>query len=229
MARLLLALMVVGNFPTLQAQTSPPNATMQFKAAEVLSVSPVKVPFFCRAGGTVVLNIATDETGKAEQVNVIHGVSCLTKLALDSVKDWTFSPATLDGDPIESVVPVAITFRPQGLLTDRVAISSPSTPVGAGAEEQMFLPAEVTHGVYPHYPDNSVVSGTVVMEAKLNEEGRMLGVRTLLDVPPLGNVSRSVLDEWRFEAATYDGYPVPSRIVLAFVLQPFVFGGSGRR
>ena len=76
--------------------------------------------------------------------------------------------------------------------------------------------------MFPNYPDNTVVAGSVVLEVTLSAAGKAQEVKVLRDLRPLTSEAKAVVGEWRFMPATYDGNPVPSRIVLAFVSRPLV-------
>jgi hypothetical protein len=80
--------------------------------------------------GTVVLAVSIDATGEIQGVKVIKGVDGpppgnlpqvlprgmkasgggFESSALEGIKKWKFKPATLEGKPISSVVPVAFSF-----------------------------------------------------------------------------------------------------------------------
>ena len=87
-----------------------------FEPAEVLAVSDMYYPPQSVAFGTVVLQVVIGESGQIEDVKVIRHIPSLTEEALRSVKKWKFKPATLDGQPVRSVIPVAFTFTRRQLF-----------------------------------------------------------------------------------------------------------------
>ncbi|MEO5702646.1 MAG: energy transducer TonB [Gammaproteobacteria bacterium] len=66
-----------------------------------------------RIEGTVMLRVLVSPEGKALQVDIAtsSGADMLDEAARSSVSDWTFSPATSDGQAIKSTVIVPIKFN----------------------------------------------------------------------------------------------------------------------
>ncbi len=220
MRRMLLAIMVVGSAQVLAAQTAGSEANPLFQAARALSVSKIAVPMSSEASGTVVLDAVVGATGNVRRVYGRRDIPSLTRLADNAVKGWKFSPATVAGNALASIVPVAITFRPAGLLSSPGSLPALEPP--AAEPQAQFQPAGVTHAVFPNYPENTVISGSVELEANISANGTAVGVKVLSDLPPLTAAAQAVVPEWRFSPATCNGNPVPSRILLAFVFRPFV-------
>ena len=133
-----------------------------------------------------------------------------------------FSPATLAGEPKASRVPVAVTFDP--LIPDpgptRLPALIPQTEAAIQAE---FQPAEVTRAVNPPYPtSSSVVQGSVVLEVALSAKGEAGEIKVLRDLPPFTDGAKATVEDWRFMPATFNGRPVPCKVLLAFVSQPLI-------
>ena len=63
--------------------------------------------------GTVILRVAVDKTGVANQVEIekSSGSRILDETAVKTVKRWKFKPATFAGVAVDSMVEVPITFR----------------------------------------------------------------------------------------------------------------------
>jgi len=220
--RLLLAMMVLGSSHVLagQAETSKPKPP--FQPAQTLSVTEIALPISCAVSyGFVVLDVVVTETGKVEGIEVRRDIPCLTPLAVQAVEKWKFSPATFAGEPIASRVPVAVTFRPPSMLVSQVTLPKlkPKTDAAIQAE---FQPAEVLRGVFPGRGATVVSVGTAVLEVTLSEKGEAEEVKVIRDLPNLAAEAKSVVGDWRFMPATFNGTPVRSKIVLAFVSQPIV-------
>jgi len=225
MRRMLLAIMVLGSAQALMAQTVTSRVKPHVQPAETLSVTDIPVPFFCAADGTVVLDAVVTETGEVQEVEVRRDITCLTQLAVQAVEDWKFSPATLAGKAIASRMPVAVTFHPAtsaGMtITSGTPLALPALILQSKAAIQAELqPAEVTRAALPKYPYNTFVAGSVTLEVSLNEKGEAEKVRVLRDLLPLTEESKAVVGDWRFMPATFNGKPVQSKIVLAFVFRP---------
>jgi len=61
--------------------------------------------------GNVAVSASIDERGSVTAVKALSGPMFLRQAAMDSVKQWKYSPATLDGKPISSQVTVNVEFR----------------------------------------------------------------------------------------------------------------------
>jgi TonB family protein len=62
--------------------------------------------------GTVILETIIDKTGKVTNVRVLKGQPMgLNESAMDAVKQWTFTPATLDGNPVKVFYVLTINFE----------------------------------------------------------------------------------------------------------------------
>jgi outer membrane biosynthesis protein TonB len=74
-------------------------------------------PSKAKAQGAVVFNVTLDTNGNASQVVTLRDLPPLTASATAALKNWNFSAATYDGNPIQSHMAVAFVFR------------SPSAPI----------------------------------------------------------------------------------------------------
>jgi TonB family protein len=63
------------------------------------------------ARGPVVVQLTVDAAGKPRNARVVPGNSLLAQAALDAVMGMSFTPALLNGRPIESTVNVTVGFR----------------------------------------------------------------------------------------------------------------------
>jgi len=87
-------------------EAPPPD----FRPAEITSATEARYPPNTVAAGTVVLQVTVGPAGEVEAVKVIRDIPSLTAAAERALKNWKFKPATLDGRPVRSVVPVAFSF-----------------------------------------------------------------------------------------------------------------------
>jgi TonB family protein len=61
--------------------------------------------------GTVLLDTVVGKDGRVLEVRPTNGPSALTTAAMDAVKNWRFSPFTLDGDAVEVETTIGVEFR----------------------------------------------------------------------------------------------------------------------
>ena len=86
----------------------------QVKEAKLLSsVNPVYPIAAKEAGvqGDVVINAVIDKSGRVRQMKVASGPVLLRQAALNAMREWRYSPSTLDGQPIDGQVVVTLQFR----------------------------------------------------------------------------------------------------------------------
>ena len=68
-----------------------------------------------KAEGDVVLKIVIDEQGRVRNptVSKSSGNADLDKSALETIAQWTFQPATLEGKPVAVYFTITIRFKPE--------------------------------------------------------------------------------------------------------------------
>jgi protein TonB len=98
--------------PTTQ---NPPPARVHVKSDSLTSISkvpPVYPPDAkkARITGKVVLSTIIGKDGTVEHLSVNSGPAQLQQAAVDAVRQWTFQPYLLNGDPVEVETTINITF-----------------------------------------------------------------------------------------------------------------------
>jgi protein TonB len=75
-------------------------------------VQPIYPPIArqTRTQGVVLLEAVIDKDGSIQTLRVISGHPLLTSAALDAVKQWKYRPTLLNGEPIEVITTVTVTF-----------------------------------------------------------------------------------------------------------------------
>jgi TonB family protein len=62
--------------------------------------------------GAVTLQATIDRTGRVRDVQVLKGLpDGLSEAAVDALRQWTFAPGTLNGQPVEVIYNVTLTFH----------------------------------------------------------------------------------------------------------------------
>jgi TonB family protein len=62
--------------------------------------------------GHVILNIVVGKDGTVQDVSLVSGHPLLVPAAKDAVKQWTYQPTLLNGEPVEVVTQVEVNFTP---------------------------------------------------------------------------------------------------------------------
>jgi protein TonB len=77
---------------------------------------PLKYPDYARKrgiGGYVLLNLLVDKTGAVQDVRLLNSepVGVFDQVAMESVREWSFDPATYKGSPVKVWVKQRIAFN----------------------------------------------------------------------------------------------------------------------
>jgi protein TonB len=86
------------------------------KSAQLIKSVPPDYPQLAKAQrvvGNVEIDALIDASGNVATLKVLSGPIILRQAALDSVKQWKFSPALLDGQPTAMHIAVTVQFRTQ--------------------------------------------------------------------------------------------------------------------
>jgi protein TonB len=75
--------------------------------------------------------------------------------------------------------------------------------------------------VYPPIAQAARVSGIVLVEARIEADGKVSGARVLKSIPLLDQAALDAVNQWEFEPTLMNGVPVPVMITMAvnFALQ----------
>jgi protein TonB len=76
------------------------------------SVAPVypSIAQAARVEGSVTIEAVIAEDGRVREAKVVSGPPLLTEAALDAVKQWTFTPTRLNGQPVALILTVTVVF-----------------------------------------------------------------------------------------------------------------------
>jgi TonB family protein len=95
----------------------PPNSIRVEGAVQqqqlVKQTPPVYPPLAAQAGvtGTVTLGVLIAKDGTVQNIQVIKGHPLLIAAAIDAVKQWTYRPTLLNGEPVEVATSVNVNFE----------------------------------------------------------------------------------------------------------------------
>jgi len=86
----------------------------QVEAAKVISAPPPVYPTLARdarVGGIVKLDAVIGTDGHIENLKVISGPPLLINAAMDAVKNWTYQPTILNGQPFKVETLITVNFQ----------------------------------------------------------------------------------------------------------------------
>jgi outer membrane biosynthesis protein TonB len=88
----------------------PQPPPLSNRAAAARLIQDPTYPMQTVAEGVVILEVRVAETGQINEIHTVRGVPALTDIARQTVATWRFTPATVDGKPVEGLTVVAISF-----------------------------------------------------------------------------------------------------------------------
>jgi protein TonB len=103
--------------PTVAAPAKPPQKPVLLTSKVSLSQlifgprpSYPKLALIARVEGTVRLQAIISRTGQIENLHVLSGPALLVNAAMDGVRDWRYRPLLLNGEPVEVITEIDVTF-----------------------------------------------------------------------------------------------------------------------
>lgn len=220
--------------PANQPQNVPParpedqNAARNpYRPAAVLSAADVLFPFQTTADATVLFSVSLGTGGEPGKISVLQDVAPFTAAAEESLKNWKFSVASFNGRPESSEMLVAFVFR-HAVYIANPPLFTPIIPAKESAEARRgFVPPGILSIAYAGYPASTIASGAVVVQANVKANGSAGGISVVRDLAGgFGPLAVDAAKHWKFQSASRDGRPVPSKVAIAFVfssrsLNPF--------
>jgi len=106
------AALTLWQFPLAAAEQPEKNDGNVVQPQLLTKVMPVYPPEAKAAGidGMVILEVMLDKTGHPESVKAVEGPKELMQSAVDAVEQWTWSPATHNGEPVSVKSRVQINY-----------------------------------------------------------------------------------------------------------------------
>jgi outer membrane biosynthesis protein TonB len=195
-------------------------AQARFKPPEVISASDIPFPIQSTADGVVVVDASIDTKGAVTGVTIVRDVPSLTSPATSVIRTWKFSPATKLGRPEPSTMSIAVAFRPRAYFAADPSFTPANSAAGPNHIDQGYVPPGFVSATYPEYPINAAAPGTVVIQVTVGKSSAIQHLKVVRDLPPFTQFALSATNKWRFQAATLDGRPVASTLIVAFVFPP---------
>lgn len=195
------------------------GAASAFRGPKVAEAGEVTYPASSVAYGFVALEVTVDTTGAVEAVKAVRGVVSLTSEAIRAVKEWRFEPAAMNGSPVRSKTTVVVVFCPPVDNPPAAHLTLVTGQAGEEKQDVQFSPPGLVEATYPKYPVASVAAGTVVLELEIDADGKATTAKVVRDVVSLTPQAMQAVKGWKFESATLDGRPLPSKVTAAFLFQ----------
>jgi TonB family protein len=185
-------------------------------AGMILSkVNPVypEVAKAAHVQGAVILHAIISKTGAVERLDVISGPSMLVSSAQDAVKQWTYRPYLLNGEPVEVETSITVNYT----LADSTTAMGPMPPVDEAGNGVKQIGGGVTgpkiiYEPWPEYTElakQDKVQGIVLVSLVVDEHGLPQHVQLLRGLGDgLNENAVESVKKYVFKPATENGKPV---------------------
>ena len=175
----------------------------------------------------MVFDVSLDAQGAIKNISVLQDLPPFTAPAKQSLRNWKFAPASDNGRPEDSEMPVAFVFR----HSVYIANEPPFTPIvpkkDSDEARRGFIPPGILSVSYAGYPASTIAMGAVVVQARVKPDGSTGEVTVVRKLAGgFGPLAIDAAKHWKFQPALRDGKPVPAHVAIAFVfssraLNPF--------
>jgi TonB family protein len=183
-----------------------------------------------RVTGIVILEAIVDPTGSVSDARVLKSIPVLDQAALDAVKQWRYTPTTLNGVPVPVILTVTVNFSlsdtptTEQLAGSMTAMNSSqqtitlapvpadwkgATPVRVGGNITAPERVKYVPPVYPAEAQQSKVQGIVIIEAVIDENGEVAATKVLKSVPVLDDAALAAVSQWKYTPTHMNGVAVP--------------------
>ena len=171
---------------------------------------PSKIPGTIATGVSVVEVEMDGKTGSI-QTRPLYGSSPFVAPGLNALMNWRF--AVPQG---ASRARTSVTFLFRSPAIYAINIPRPMVRPYADSKTTSALPQEITDTGYPAGTD---IEGVVIMAARINAEGGVIGVEKFSGQTALFNQAQAAVRAWKFSPARISGKPVSSTayVVISFV------------
>jgi protein TonB len=107
---------ILGNGPAPPKPAAPQRIRVggSVQAAKMLRQTPPVYPAIAKTAhvsGTVILHAVIAKDGTVQELTYVSGPPLLMKSAMDAVRDWKYTPTTLNGDPVEVDTTISVVFQ----------------------------------------------------------------------------------------------------------------------
>lgn len=184
--------------------------------------------------GTVRIAVKVDEEGQlVDHLIVGYTDAALAHVAVNSLKDWQFTPARLDGEPVPAQSEVVFNFRAEGVVVNQHMVEHylgrlrPQDselvyqPTSLRDLDQIPTPVHVVSPIYTPEMSDRGLRGEVTIDFYIDEQGRVrMPVGPANQNQELAALAMQAVAQWQFEPPTRRGKPV-----LVLARQRFNFTG----
>lgn len=193
------------------------SASPHFVAPDITSATDIAYPIDTLASGLVSLQVNLTAAGQVENVLVVRDIPGLAARAISAVTSWTFTPAKLDGQAVESTINVHVVFNPGARQNQNLQLV-PGAPVPQ-PNPAGYLPPALSQVSYATYPPNSIAQGAVVLDAQIDKFGQIKKLTAIRAVPSLTQAATAAAKTWSLNPAELNDKPQDANLAIAYVFR----------
>jgi TonB family protein len=205
-------------------------------------VAPVypQIAQSAQVSGVVIMELVVGTDGSPVEAKILKSIPLLDQAAIDAVRQWRYTPTTLNGVPVPVIMTVTVNFALDGSRqSDQAAmgaVASNQSLAAASADNVMSYPPNVVRiggdvkapervkyvaPVYPEVAQTSRVAGVIVVEALIDEAGNVSMAKVLKSIPLLDQAAIDAVLQWKYTPTLLNGAAVPvvMTVTINFTLQ----------
>lgn len=173
-----------------------------------------------RIEGPVILEAVIDKYGRVRDTRMIATPDLLlTAAAEQAVKQWIYEPYMVKGEAKEVLFTVTVTFT---LNPEQNAKKSTTDPLTRLEDSQKPKIIKRVNPIYPVEALKNKIQGVVVLEARVDEKGKVSAIR-IIDSPNLllNDAALTAVKQWEYEPYIINGKTktVAFTVTVTFTLQ----------
>lgn len=153
--------------------------------------------------GTVILEATTDNKGQVINIQAVSSPDpLLTEAAITAVKQWVYEPYIVNGQAKAVVFTVTVAFTLQD-EPDAKNDNNAVLPLSAGPFPRLI---KKVNPVYPAEALKKKIAGTVIVEATIDEKGKVKDGRIIKSPDPLlTDAAMGAIKQWVYEPFIING------------------------
>jgi protein TonB len=226
----LAAVMSLAQAAALANVQEPVRVGGNVQAPERIKYVPAVYPAIAKSAGVtgvVILEALVSPGGDVTDARVLKSIPLLDHAALDAVRQWRYAPTTLNGVAVPVILTVTVNFSlsdqpAQSVITNRTPVGSDmissdalmsewkgATPIRIGGEIRAPERMKYVPPVYPTEAQQARISGVVIIQAIIDENGDVAMSKVLKSIPLLDEAALAAVSQWKYTPTLVNGVAVP--------------------
>lgn len=163
-----------------------------------------------RVTGIVILEAVVGSSGSVSDVKILKSIPLLDDAAIEAVRQWEYTPTTLNGVAVPVVMTVTVNFS----LADANMPTPPPVwngelAVRIGGEIKAPERIKYVAPTYPQTARDAGITGIVIIEAIIDQDGNVATAKVLKSIPALDQAATDAVMLWKYTPTLLNGAAVP--------------------